>query len=551
MRSLRSHPHLLGWAIIVFCGLAAAAVEQHYVGYNESSHWFQVRAFGDGTPIINRWAFLTGDKALFMGNYYSDKAPGLGLFVLPLYKLIQAVGAPTLFGLGTLHLLVLMGCTLPFVVILGIVFLTVERGDPGMGAPVVATLGIGTILLPFATLFFSHVFSACLGFAAYSLVDREHKRRAEHGDGLYALAGAGVLCGYALSTEYPLALLTGLLAIYIAWKPIRIRALVVFGIGCFIGLLPLFGYNWWAFGSPLHLSYESVAANSGGVLGMTGPSVAGAVRLLFANRGFFVVMPVFGAVLAGIVILWREGRRWDALIPAAVLLVYYVYDFSYYLPFGGAVPGARFMLCTIPFWCVPLAAVYRKLPLTTLLMAIVGIATMVVSTITLCLLAINVPNRVWWLQLEHGVFTNFNEPELTVFYFFAIAVVCLGLLFSLRHFRPSRRDVLIAIAAVIGFTVIQRTGPVLLPGYKLTAPHWALFMFMALTVTLVGQMWSIAKRENRLALLAGVPLLGMCAHRFDHAGPMFAFIAIAIGWLIALEWWSRRRPGLPAAVVVS
>jgi hypothetical protein len=40
------------------------------------------------------------------------------LFVLPLYKLIQAVGAPTLFGLGTLHLLVLMGCTLPFVVIL-------------------------------------------------------------------------------------------------------------------------------------------------------------------------------------------------------------------------------------------------------------------------------------------------------------------------------------------------------------------------------------------------------------------------------------------------
>ena len=57
--------------------------------------------------------------------------------------------------------------------------------------------------------------------------------------------------------------------------------------------------------------------------------------------------------------------------------------------------------------------------------------------------------------------------------------------------------------------------------------------------------------ENRLALLAGVPLLGMCAHRFDHAGPMFAFIAIAIGWLIALEWWSRRRPGLPAAVVVS
>jgi hypothetical protein len=534
----------------VLCGITAAAVEQHYVGFNEASHWFQVRAFGDGTPIINRWQMFTGDKAFFQGNYYSDKAPGLAFFVLPLYKLIQWTGVPSLYGLGTLHLLVLLGCTLPFVVILSVAFLMVERLDPGMGAPVVATLGVGTILLPFATLFFSHVFSACLGFVAYFLIDREHRRRDAHGDGLWMLALAGVLCGYALSTEYPLALLVGLLAVYVAWRPLRIRALTVFGVGIFIGLLPLFGYNWWAFGSPLHLSYESVAANSGGVLGMTGPSVAGAVRLLFANRGFLVVTPVFAAVLAGIVILWREGRRFDALVPIAVLLVYYVYDFSYYLPFGGAVPGPRFMLVTIPFWAVPLAAVYRKAPFTTLVTALISIVMMLVSTITLSLLALVMPNRDWWTDLFKGQFTTFGENGLAVLYFVAAAGAFALLLYSLRRFRPSRRDLTTGVAAAVGWLVILRTGPLLLPGYLLIAPHWVLFMFALMALTMIALVVVLIRR-NWLALAALLPLLVLCAHRFDREADMFGLIAVALVWLAGLELWSRRDTAIPAVAAHS
>jgi hypothetical protein len=548
MKSLRNRPHLLGWTIIALCAITAAAVYQHLVGFNEASHWFQVRAFGDGTPIINRWQRFTGDKAFFQGNYYSDKAPGLAFFVLPLYKLIQWTGVTSLYGVGTLHLLVLLGCTLPFVVILSIAFLMVERVEPGMGAPVVATLGLGTILLPFATLFFSHVFSACLGFVAYFLIDREHRRREEHGDGLWMIALAGLLCGYALSTEYPLALLVGLLAIYVAWRPVRIRALVVFGAAIFVGLLPLFGYNWWAFGSPLHLSYESVAANSGGVLGMTGPSVAAAVRLLFANRGFMVMTPVFAAVLAGIVILWREGRRWDALVPIAVLLVYYVYDFSYYLPFGGAVPGPRFMLCTVPFWAVPLAAVYRKAPFTTLALTVISIVMMLVSTITISLLALTFPNRNWFHLLFQGWFTNFGEPGLTALYFVAAACTFALLVYSLRRFRPSHRDLMAGLVAVVGWFVIMRTGPLLLPAYLLVAPHWVLFMFALMTLTLIALIVVLIRR-NWLALGALLPLLVLCAHRFDREADMFGLIAVALVWLAGLELWSRREHAVPAVGV--
>jgi len=289
---------LVGLLAILCCGLAAASIEQHAVGWNELSHFAQVRAFASGTPRIDRFKHLTGDRAFYKGHYYSDKAPGLALFVLPAYKLIQATKLVKPSGYGGLHLLVVFGCTLPFLLILLLAYRYVERKDPGQGTIVAVSLGFGTILLPFATMLFSHVFSACLGFSAFLLLERERRRREEYGDRLGLIATAGVLCGYSLSTEYPLAILVALLGAYVAWRPQPIKALLVFGGAVFVGLIPLLGYDWWAFGSPLHVSYESVAANSSGVLGLGAPSLTSAVRLLVSDRGLFVVTPVTVAAIA-------------------------------------------------------------------------------------------------------------------------------------------------------------------------------------------------------------------------------------------------------------
>jgi len=75
------------------------------------------------------------------------------------------------------------------------------------------TLGAGTLVLPFATVLFSHVLAALLGFAAYAVLLRER-------DGpprLVMVAAGGVPAGLAVATEYPLALVAGALALYCAF----------------------------------------------------------------------------------------------------------------------------------------------------------------------------------------------------------------------------------------------------------------------------------------------------------------------------------------------
>ena len=66
--------------------------------------------------------------------------------------------------------MVIFGCLLPFVVLLLLIDDFVERIVPGAGMATALLLGLGTLLLPYSTLFFSHMLAACLGFAAYYLL---------------------------------------------------------------------------------------------------------------------------------------------------------------------------------------------------------------------------------------------------------------------------------------------------------------------------------------------------------------------------------------------
>ncbi|MGZ6617937.1 MAG: hypothetical protein ACXVFQ_26370, partial [Solirubrobacteraceae bacterium] len=61
---------LIGLLAILCWRLAAASIEQHAVGWNELSHFAQVRAFASDTPRIDRFKHLTGDRAFYNGHYY-------------------------------------------------------------------------------------------------------------------------------------------------------------------------------------------------------------------------------------------------------------------------------------------------------------------------------------------------------------------------------------------------------------------------------------------------------------------------------------------------
>jgi hypothetical protein len=526
-RAVRSWRISLGVVAVGCFAIGTAAVQQHPLGWNELSHFAQVRALDHGTPIAGPYVRGTGDKAYYHGHFYSDKAPGMALLTVPVYHVLRGAGLTKPGGVATVRLLVVFGCVLPAAILLLLICWLVRRHDPDQAVAVAITLGVGTLLLPFATLFFSHVLSACLGFAAFCLLWLERDRG--HGRGL--IVGAGILAGFAVSTEYPLAVLAVILGLYAVWRKAPIKAALAYGGGLGVGLLPLLLYDWWAFGSPLHLSYSYVAANSSGVLGLGAPSLRHGVELLIADRGLLVVTPVVAAGIVGIAVLYREGRRLDAFISGSVVAAYLGYNACYYLPFGGGVPGPRFLITMLPFLALPLGAAYRKAPIATLALGTVSAMMMMLATVTGPILDTAVSTHTWWRRLELG---HFRTPQASVWVFGVFVV--LAILVAIRATpkpRVTRLDLELAALGLGSWWAITHVAPALLAHDLSTGKAWGLTALVVLVVALAAIITRLAL-GNRLALVAAIPLVALAVRSLDQTTLAFCLVAISLALLVVV-----------------
>ena len=417
----------------IACLAVAYATVMHSLGWAETSNFALVRAFADGKPEIDRWHWETKDKSWSDGHFYSVKAPGLALVTTPVYKTLTAAGgteasadlarnardggatrwaregtskglysddpkraeevrttieesAPMVWALG------LVGVVLPAFVLLLLVRSVAERIEPGYGTAAAVALGAGTLILPFSTLFFSHVMSAMLGFAAFAILWRERAGPPR----LLLVAAAGALAGFAIATEYPLGIAAVVLGVYAMRRSIR-RGLA-YAAGVAAGVAPLFAYNVWAFGSPTHSSYKGAVAiqgdtghdvvglNDGGFFGIDLPDFQIGIDLLVANKGLLTLAPILGLALAGIVLLHRRGLRAEAYVIGGLFLLYLTYNSGYWLPFGGGSPGPRFLIPVLPFLAIPLAVAWRRWPATSLGLATASAVLMATATATLPLI---------------------------------------------------------------------------------------------------------------------------------------------------------------------
>jgi hypothetical protein len=405
----------LALAAILLVGLAYATMIQSF-SWNQTSHYDLTRALNQDKTTIDQYQANTGDKVEYKGHTYSARAPGLALFVLPFYDALNLVNAeswtdahvapPNHPGDEMIYLVGLWGNVLPGLLLLLLVWRVAERLQPGYGAATAVTLGLGTMVLPLSTLLFSHVFTAFLGFAAFALMLRER----DGPPSAMLLALAGLAMGYAVASEYPLFFVSLVLGLYLLSRRDALTPLLVvrragaYILGGIVGIVPLLIYNHYAFHSWTHLAYSDVPRQQKGFFGIGAPSLKVLSTLLLDSRGLLTISPVLIMGAVGAVLLYRRGKRAEALTIGGICLCYVGYNSGYYLPFGGGFMGPRFLTTMLPFLAFPLGIAFKRFPGPTIALAAVSITTTVIATITHPLVGYENETVVWVRYLSKGLF---------------------------------------------------------------------------------------------------------------------------------------------------
>jgi hypothetical protein len=411
----------LALAAILLVGIAYATMIQSF-SWNQTSHYDLIRSLNVERTNIDVFQQNTGDKVFYKGHWYSARAPGLALFALPFYDTLKALDAEkwartreALRGEDeTVYLIGLWGNVLPGLLLLLLVWRVAERFEPRFGAAAAVSLGLGTMILPLSTLLFSHVFTAFLGFGAFALMLRE--RDGPPSPSLLAVAGLAM--GYAVASEYPLFFVAAVLGLYLLSRrdSLNVRGVLTragaYIVGGVVGIVPLLLYNHYAFHSWTHLAYSDVPRQQKGFFGIDLPSLKVLATLLFDSRGLLTISPVLIMGAIGTVLLYRRGKRAEALTIGGVCLCYVGYNSGYYLPFGGGFMGPRFLTTMLPFLAVPLGTAFKRFPGPTIALAAVSIATTVIATITHPLIGYENEAVVWTRFLSKGFF----QPTIATAY---------------------------------------------------------------------------------------------------------------------------------------
>src|ERR1700677_1513270 len=322
-RNLSVRRRRLALAEILLVGLASATVIQSF-SWNQTSHYDLTRTIYHGKTTIDQYQANTGDKAYYKGHWYSARAPGLALFSLPFYDALNLVNAeswtdahvapPDHPGDEMIYLIGLWGNVLPGLLLLVLVWRVAERYEPRYGAATAGLLGLGTIVLPFSQMLFSHVFTTFLSFAAFWLMLREREGPASP----MLLGLAGLAIGYPFSSEYPTFFAAIVLSLFLLSRRDSLNPLGVlrrgsaYVAGGLVGIVPLLLYNHYAFHSWTHLAYSDVPRQQQGFFGIDVPNLKVLATLLFDSRGLLTISPILGLGALGTVLLYKRGNRAEA-----------------------------------------------------------------------------------------------------------------------------------------------------------------------------------------------------------------------------------------------
>lgn len=354
---------LLPIALYAVLGLLVIPVFPHATSPNEYSRWAIDAAIVDyGTVEVTALMRDTGipltDLAQIGDRFYSNKAPGSSLLVLPFYVIARAIFGPpsTETMRATLTIIRIAGATVPLLLLALWLASTARRlgCDETRTRVGVTAMLFATPLLAYGLLFFAHALSALFLFGAWVvLFVSERTLRIDF--------AAGAIIGLAVLTEYPNAIPAAAL---VACALPRLRAEGVLRIiaGGIPFALVLGIYNRIAFGSFFSLSsaHEADAhireAAQSGLFGVGMPSLTTLVQLLLdGGKGLLVVSPVLLVAAGGIARARTAMQRgaFVALLVVPAVIVLTISGYPYW--FGGRTVGARYLIPALPFLALLIA----------------------------------------------------------------------------------------------------------------------------------------------------------------------------------------------------
>jgi hypothetical protein len=437
----------------------AAAYPMQVNGYNQNAHYALTRALAQGSPSVDDTIgdlgdLSTGDIGRVGGHVYAAKPPGLAMLSVPAYAVVSGVGmrtsGDTTRVVWALHL---WSIVVPYLVLVALIALAADRIRPGFGPPAAGLAALGTLLLPFATLFFSHLPAACAGFAAFVLLQGERGRTLAVG----RTVAAGALAGLALTLEYPMALLALLLGTYALARPRPYVRAGAYAVGALLGTAPLLIFNLWAFRDPFHIANQDYFASGGSSEGLGLPRLYDVWALLFSSMGLLVLCPVVACGVVGLVRLWRE-RLADSAVALAVCVVFTLYPagLNTTTAFGGLGPP-RYLIALLPFAALGFAPALRAFPRATLALGAVSVFQMALLTATGPLAAYD---GRW---LDRAVDRTFVSTAASVVgvtgwyaivpFFAAVAAAAASLLRLLPQVRANPLDVVLAVLALLAWAL--------------------------------------------------------------------------------------------------